>query len=370
MNYLKPNFVIPQADFALVWFEVSNQFLLAQDNLKEFFTSSVSQTQLQYNLSIEELIKTHPEIESLLEAVTIDNTNYFDSDFSNFDYKDLILQNFESSTLTLSHSKVSIYYSSEELQTLFQAPYKHLKNNNTKSDKDLIILEKDKKLILLNGKNHIYTTTKDQFFVLQAQFANQLTAFYHNIKNPSWLCSFHGCAVRKQNRTLLFLGDSGVGKSSLSSLLSLSDYRFIADDLVLMDQNFKIYENPAAVSVKETAWSVLTHYFSDFSSIKTSEKTKGNVNMKFLPLHTLQKNTPKIFEVDALVWVNFSKNLTNRLVPLCKKEALSRLIPDTWINSKLSHAKAFANWAVKIKTFQIDYSDFKAAKKLLDNHFQ
>ena len=87
--------------------------------------------------------------------------------------------------------------------------------------------------------------------------------------------------------------------------------------------------------------------------------------MKFLPLHALQNNTPESFKVDALVWVHYSMYQTNHLSNLDKKEALSRLIPDTWINADLSSAKAFANWAMNIKTYQLNYSDFITAKKLL-----
>ena len=65
-----------------------------------------------------------------------------------------------------------------------------------------------------------------------------------------------------------------------------------------------------------------------------------------------------------------AKDQTNHLSTLDKKEALSRLIPDTWINPDLASAKAFANWAMDIKTYKLNYLDFKNAKKLLDVHLQ
>ena len=166
--------------------------------------------------------------------------------------------------------------------------------------------------------------------------------------------------------TFLLLGDSGAGKSTLSSLLSLSDYRFIADDLVLMDHDFKVYDNPAAVSVKENAWPVIENYHKAFATQKISSKLKGQTKMKFLPLHKLQNNKPQSFNVDALLWVNYSSDQINRLAPLDKQQALSRLIPDTWINSELASSKAFANWAINIKTYYLDYHDFNIVKKLFD----
>ena len=266
----------------------------------------------------------------------------------------------------MGQNRVSVYYGSKTLQTIFEAPFTYLINNQTKGNKELTLLQIDNTLSLLSGKELIYTTPKDQFFVLQAQFANRLTEFYHNISSPNWLCAFHGCAVQKNNKTFILLGDSGAGKSTLSSLLSLFDYRFIADDLVLMDYDFRIYDNPAAVSVKENSWPVIENYHKAFANLKTSKKTKGQTKMKFLPLHALQNNTPQSFNVDALVWVNYSKDQINYLSPLNKQQALSQLIPDTWINSELNSAKAFANWAMNIKTYHLDYHDFNIAKKLFD----
>jgi hypothetical protein len=150
----------------------------------------------------------------------------------------------------------------------------------------------------------------------------------------------------------------------------LSKYRFIADDLVLMDHDFKIYDNPAAVSVKENAWSVIETYYKEFSTLKASKIRKGQTKIKFLPMHALQNNTPKSFEIDALIWVRFSNDQVNSLSQLEKKQALYRLISDTWINPKLVSAKAFADWVLSIKTYLLEYNNFNIAKKLLDGQLQ
>ena len=369
-KYPKPSFVISESNFSLIWFGTTNQFLLVQDALQEFFCEALVQIESEYQEALKKLISIHPEITGLMDAISIDNTTTLTKDTAVEHYKDFNPSNFESSNLTMNQNIVSVYYGSKALQTIFEAPFVYLKNNQTKGNKELILLEKENTLGLLSCKELVYTNSKDQFFVLQAQFNNKLTEFYHNISSPNWLCAFHGCAVQKNNKTFLFLGKSGVGKSTLSSLLSLSDYRFIADDLVLMDNDFKVYDNPAAVSVKENAWLVIESNYKSFANLKVSEKIKGQTKMKFLPLHALQDNTPLSFNLDFLVWVNFSTDQTNCLSPLGKKQALSRLIPETWIDPKFASAKAFANWVLGTKTYQLDYSDFIFAKELLDAKLQ
>ena len=365
-NYPKPSFVISESNFSIIWFEATNQFLVVQDTLQEFFSDAIVQIESEYQKTLEKLVGIHPEIKGLMQAISIDNTSTITKDTAVENYKLFNPSDFESSNLTLGQNMVSVYYGSKTLQIIFEAPFTYLKNNQTKGNKELILLEKNNTLQLLSGKELVYTTSKDQFFVLQAQFANRLTEFYHNVSRPNWLCAFHCCAIQKNNKTFLLLGDSGAGKSTLSTLLSLSSYRFIADDLVLMDHDFKVYDNPAAVSVKENSWPVIENYHKAFANIKTSKKVKGQTKMKFLPLHMLQNNKPKSFNVDALIWVNFSKDQNDNLVPLNKKEVLSRLIPDTWIYSELNSAKAFANWVLGIKAYHLDYSDFMVAKELFD----
>ena len=365
-NFPKPSFIISQSNFSLIWFEATNQFLIVKDALGLFFSEAVVQSESKYQESLKILLEIHPEVTNLLQIISEDNTNSLAKNATSADYKYFLQNDFKSSILAIGHYTVLVYYSSKTLQILFDGPYTCLKSNSIKIDKELTVLENDNKLILYHNKNIVYFTPKDQFLVLQSQFANKLIEFYHNIKNPDWISAFHACAVQKNNKTFLLLGDSGAGKSTLSSLLSLSDYRFIADDLVLMDHNFKIYDNPAAVSIKEKAWPVIESFFNSFRSIETSNKTKGQTKMKFLPLHELQNNSPQSFNLYSLVWVNYSKDQTNCLSPLDTEQALSRLIPDTWINPELISAKAFSNWALEVKTYHLDYYDFNTAKKLLD----
>jgi hypothetical protein len=365
-NFTKPSFVISKSNFSLVWFDATNQFLVVQGNLEKFFIDTVALNELDYQEAIEELVGNHSEIMDLFEAISIDNTNSLATDIVLADLKHISFNDFKVSNLVIGQQNVSVYYDSSMLQILFEAPYVYLKSNFSESDKELTILKKDNYLSLYSNKRLFYTTPKDQFFVLQAQFSNQITEFYHSIDKPNWLCAFHGCAVKNKNKTFLFLGDSGVGKSTLSSLLSLSEYRFVADDLVLMDHDFKVYDNPAAVSVKENAWTAIQRLYMAFNNLETSEKTKGQTKMKFLPLHAIQNNIPKSFNLDCLVWVNYSIDQTNRLTPLDKQQAISRLIPDTWINPKLTSAKAFANWVMEVKTYHLYYHDFDTAKKLLE----
>jgi len=364
---MRPSFLVSYEDFSIVWFSKTNQFLILEGLLESFFIESQEMSKSNFIKKFKNLLIKHPSLEEFLGILSEANTTKSDEFVSlKNNYDEIIKDNFTSSVLRLSDKVLNIFFNSKGLQTLFQAPYEHLAFECKNSHHEILIASQAEKLNLYFNQKHIYNCKKSDYFVLQAQFSNKLTEVYHQIKSSNWLCSFHACAVYNNNKTLLLLGDSGAGKSTLSSLLSLSGYRFIADDLVLMDYDLKIYDNPAAVSVKENAWAVIDDYYKDFSSIRASNKTKGQTRMKYLPLHKIQNNRPTKFKIDALVWVHYKKDHNAELFALEQKEMLSRLIPDTWVNPKKATAKAFADWALAIKSYQLNYSDFNSAKSLFD----
>ena len=363
---IRPSFLVSNKDFTLGWFAKTNQFLILEGLLESFFVQAQEISETDFNTAFQSLLIEHPSLKMFSETMSLSNIipNNFPSLKNN--YNKISKDNFTASTIMLSSLGLNAVYQNKLLQTHFQAPYEHLVSRNNVINQEILIASAAENLELYFNQSHIYSCKKSEYFILQAQFSNIITEIYHQIKAPDWLCSFHACAVHKNNKTFLFLGDSGAGKSTLSSLLSLSGYRFIADDLVLMDHDHKIYDNPAAVSIKENAWPIIDRYHKDFKSIKVSNKTKGQSKMKYLPLHNIQNNQPTKFKVDALVWVRYDKDHNADFCDLEQKEMLSRLIPDTWVNPKKTTAQAFAKWALAVKSYQLNYSDFKTAKSILD----
>ena len=74
-NYPKPSFIISQSNFSLVWFGSTNQYLVVQDTLQEFFSESVVQIESEYQENLEGLLEIHPEITGLMQAISKDNTS-------------------------------------------------------------------------------------------------------------------------------------------------------------------------------------------------------------------------------------------------------------------------------------------------------
>jgi hypothetical protein len=364
VNYQRPAFIKKSEGFSILYFKASGNFLITKGVLEEFFLDSMNLEKNDYYIIVDNLISKHTEFKDCF----IDSKSFIND--NNDDYHFSSSQALLPSQLRLSNHVIEIRFDLPSTKDIFLSAYEHLKTlkNCTITNNILSIVKDKNKLYLFSDSKIISKAFKKEYYKLQAQFANKLTEYYHESESNQWLCSFHACAVKKNNKAYLILGDSGAGKSTLTALLCASGYRFIGDDLILMDKEFNIYDNPAALSVKENSWNIVSKYHEEISAISESNRKKGNIKMKYLPLHLIQNNTPKKHKISALIWVNYKSKLKTQLKPLSSFDVCSKLIPDTWVNPELNYPELFAHWLINSKGFQLSYSDFSSVKNIFDEY--
>ena len=367
-SFVKPSFTLAFEDFSIAWFQQSSKFLIVKGDVR-LLLSEISQLNLDSNKVNSNLTEFNPEIDKLINLIKENSeSNSADSREIYPDLDKLPIK--ERSILKFENKNVIISYGSIKIKTIFEAPYIHLKTNKLNENcHNLSIATYLENLYFHKNGKLLSNVSKSNYHQLQAQFANTLIEYYHNLESNSWLCSFHACAVQKNNKTYLILGDSGAGKSTLTALMCGSGYRFVGDDLILMDSEFNIYDNPAALSVKENSWNIVSKYLERFSTINESSRTKGKIKMKYLPLHLIQNNTPKKHKISALIWVNYKSNVKTQLKPLSSFDICSKLIPDTWVNPDSNYPELFTHWLIQTKGYQLTYSDFSSLESILNEDF-
>ena len=365
--FIKPSFTLDFEDFSIAWFQQSSKFLIVKGDVR-LLLSEISQLDLDSNEVNSNLTEFNPEIDKLINLFKENSES--NSACSREIYPDSDkLPIKERSILKFENKNVIISYGSIKIKTIFEAPYIHLKTNKLNENcHNLSIATYLENLYFHKNGKLLSNVSKSNYHQLQAQFANTLIEYYHNLESNAWLCSFHACAVQKNNKTYLILGDSGAGKSTLTALLCGSGYRFIGDDLILMDSEFNIYDNPAALSLKENSWSEVSKYHEEISIISPSNRTKGNIKMKYIPLHLIQRNSPKKHQISALIWVNYSPDSIPQLRPLSSFDICSKLIPETWVNPDLNYPERFAQWLIQTNGCQLTYSDFSSLESMLDEN--
>ena len=118
---------------------------------------------------------------------------------------------------------------------------------------------------VLREKDHPETASVFEDFnqLKKRLFINILNIIY-NKKSSDWLSFVHASALTNGKHTLLLSSASGSGKSTMAALLQAKGLQLVSDDFVPVDAKTKqAFPFPAAVSVKNGAFSVLSPYYGN-----------------------------------------------------------------------------------------------------------
>ena len=249
MNFTKPEVYEKLKSCSIAWFEKYNQFLIVDGIIEkifqEFFESNIN--------SIEEYSKTLSleQKEEFLNVIKTANLTDNKPEKTSNNIKEFKKLNREISCgYKVGNKNLEILYQTEKIKQVFEKPFMHLEiNNSNNCEVSLNINENNKRLYLFKNDELKFECLKKEYHLLEAKLAEVFTSVYH--RNENWLSSFHASSVSNNSKSFLILGKSGSGKSTLTTLLCLHGFRFISDDLVLMNENQKIYDNPMATSLKE-----------------------------------------------------------------------------------------------------------------------
>ena len=359
MNFTKPEVYEKLKSCSIAWFEKYNQFLIVDGVIEkifqEFFESKIN--------SFEDYSKTlsRKKKDDFIRIIKSTNLTDNNPDKTPNNKEKIKRVNSEvSSSYRVGNNILKIIYQTEKIKEVLEKPFKHLEiynSNNCKVSFD--IKEGIKRLFLFKNDELKFECLKKEYHLLEAKLAEIFTSVYH--KNENWLSSFHASSVSKNSKSILILGHSGSGKSTLTTLLCLHGFRFISDDLVLMNENQEIFDNPMATSLKESSWKPIINHYPKLNNIEAEKISKKGNRVKYLDFHGLQKNQNKHFEIKDLLWVNYNSNSKNLIHLIDEKESLKRLIPETWIKNDIDSIKNWIKWFKKSESWEICYNNFDIA---------
>ena len=176
-----------------------------------------------------------------------------------------------------------------------------------------------------------------------------------------WMAVFHAAGISNGKEGILFLGDSGNGKSTLSAILLASGFKVLADDFLPVEsRNCKLCSFPAAISVKKNALNLLSSKFPELKETKEYQYPAFNKTVRYLSNSDSSSGNPKKVNCKALVFVEYKANSGLQLNHLQQDIAFQKLIPDSWISPLECNAKSFMNWFIDLPCWKLTYSDNEA----------
>ena len=194
----------------------------------------------------------------------------------------------------------------------------------------------------------------------------ELICSFYNKTEHDWMGVFHASTISKDNRSIMFTGDSGNGKSTLVSVLMVNGFNVIADDFTpILREDFKTYCFPSAISIKEKSYSLMEQLHPGLINSKQYYISELKGAVKYLP----PKSQENSANCSSVVWVKYSEGSENTMNKVSIQDALKKFLPDAWISNKEANAKAFLKWINKTEFYELYYSDNNELISIIDTNF-
>ncbi|WP_435263784.1 hypothetical protein [Tenacibaculum sp. nBUS_03] len=343
---------------SLVWVSHNNQYIIVQNivadtlilldletPIKEIFTALYTSINIPYN----EACNFINDIKKLLEEKEAEEEL-----FSN--------HNIPSSFQIRKYYKINssiffIEFLSDYTFSLIHPKFAHLEINS--QDK----IEYHYKVFTSNDSIYFYIdniligswkTIDSHYF--QGKFSMKIIEHTHKKGEDNWMGIFHASAVSNEKKSILFLGDSGNGKSTSLALLQANGFSCLADDFVpILSKNKEVYSFSSAISIKKNSVPILLPFYPELETSAEYHFKALNKIVRYLPPRNTssKKNQP----CKTLVFIKYIPENELEITKISRLEAFQQLVPDSWLSPKIENATTFLDWFAELECYKLTYSN-------------
>lgn len=225
-------------------------------------------------------------------------------------------------------------------------------------------------VLIVNGKQIGSWFSEMQHF-MKGKVSMEILQKIYNKNEDEWMAVFHAAGISNGKEGILFIGDSGDGKSTISAILMASGFEVLADDFLPVESaTSQLCSFPAAISVKHSAFGLLVKQFPGLEDSWEYSYPAFNKTVRYLSSPDSAQGKLKKIPCKALVFVKYKANTGLQFSSLSKEIALQKLIPGSWISPLESNAKCFLDWFDSMPCYQLTYSDNEAMIETVKNIFE
>lgn len=369
---LSPKLIQDIDDNAVVlWFEKTNRYVVTSkinsELIKQYMNPDESRDSLVNTISNDFDLQVN-DVKKLLDDITLflNEVNTEDPDETSIESDSATSNTYLEVSYSFQDKIITVRYDSEVVKSLIHPQIAHHAIESTKKTQVLFhIVRTDDTLHLFKDDVHIGAFKTEAFHFLQGKFALELTNTIHNTSINHWIATFHASTISNGKESIMIIGDSGNGKSTLSVLLMAHGFDILCDDFTpLYEDTMHLYRYPAATSIKKGAFDALKPYLKGIDELKTHTNGPKKVNIKYVPPILKYESQPSSFPCTKIVYVKYNSTGNDQLTLVSAEKVLETLIPDSWISPKEHHALKFIEWFKNVTCYQLNYSnnDFAISK--------
>ncbi|MGJ8743583.1 hypothetical protein [Polaribacter sp.] len=264
---------------------------------------------------------------------------------------------------------IKVSYSSEYELYLVHPKFAYLETNiTTEFNHQFTVFTNNNFTFLLIDNLFIGAWSQKEIHFFQGKFSMELIQKIHQKDEKQWLGVFHASAVSNGKKSMLFLGDSGNGKSTSLALLQANGFTCLADDFVPMDaKKQEVYSFPASISVKKNSLDSLLPIYPELKNSAEFHFKRLNKIVRYI-----QPNNEDLFAhlpCNDVVFIKYEKGSDLICDKISKINAFERLIPDSWLSPEIENAQIFLDWFANLNCYQLTYSNNKEMIQTVSNIF-
>lgn len=368
---LAPTYQKLSGGYWILWYAISNSYSVIDQEFKSLlqtYLDSKSLAEFKTTISTQVHASEHHQItETLYNYLKNSNVPYTPLDVPTTPID--LEQRHIAKQYVFGDKTIQVYYNSEQVLKTVHPSLAHYDTGNGGAEPVVTfdIYLKNDYLFLYKDKELITCVSKQNYHFIQGKFTMLLLCAIHNKKEQDWIGTFHGSTITDNNSSILFVGESGKGKSTLCALLAANGFNMLADDVSpMLSKDRQIYFNPSGISIKEGAFNVLQPIIVDFETLPITTFNKAKGNLKYIPTQKPSKNH---YPCRAIVLVNYESGADTRLEFATVKTILETIIPESWLSPNPDHAQQFLNWFTQIELYHLTYSDTASVIDEISNLF-
>ncbi|TXD46682.1 hypothetical protein [Polaribacter sp. IC073] len=353
------------ANKTIVWFEKSNEYLVLENttadilerlskgvSVKEIATTLAKKLAVPLEKTIDFILDLEKKIYApkLVKETTIIN-----------DYRDIKKPKQYEFTKYYKVNKLifKVQFSSEYELYLVHPKFAHLEVTDPSDISSTFTVFLNNNFVFFYVDNaFIGAWNKEEIHFFQGKFSMELIQKIHQKEESEWLGVFHASAVSNGKKSILFLGDSGNGKSTSLALLQRNGFTCLADDFVPMDVHKKeVYSFPAAISIKKNSLKTLLPLYPELESSAEYHFKRLNKVVRYLKPNNTDFNVH--LTCNDLIFIKYEKDADIICNEISKIDAFQQLVPDSWLSPIKENAQVFLDWFDTLNCYQITYSENK-----------
>lgn len=344
---------------SIVWFEDSNEYmvveliigeilsLLEQGSTKETVKKMISkkidipESELSNLINDVSLLVHNSDLETntILDSIE-EPTNFLRSIF--YKVNDIVFK---------------IDFASEYELSLVHPKFAHLEISPSETfNNHFKVFSNDESISFIVDNENIGTWNLNEVHYFQGKFSMKIVEIMHKKIEHKWMGVFHASAISNGKESMLFLGDSGNGKSTSLALLQANNFTCLADDFVPIDtQNQEVFSFPSAISIKKNSLETLLPIYPELKTSAEYHFKRLNKIVRYLP----PKNSDYTQHLPCknLVFIKYEKNSDLKCEKISNINAFEQLIPDSWLSPIKENAEIFLQWFSGLNCYQLTYSD-------------